>query len=326
MTSTDTVETRFHAPPAGTRPADWVTENAGRLRAELRESGVLRLRGLGDAVAELDRTAGAITGSAPLEYEGGATPRTRLERRVYSSTDFPAEHQIDLHSELAYARTWPRYLAFGCLEAASSGGATPIADTAAIADRVPPGLAERLQRSGIRYRRAFHPMLGRDWRDVYGVADIDELRAVAAQRGERVEIAADGAVATTIDLPAYLEVDGRPVWFNQMVAFNARTLPDDVREDLELVVGAHAIPKDSLAGDGEPFRDSDIRAVREAVSATTVAVPWRAGDLLLIDNRRYAHGREPYTGDRRVRVCMFGADGWPGHEGTDDVDHGGNDG
>jgi hypothetical protein len=33
-------------------------------------------------------------------------------------------------------------------------------------------------------------------------------------------------------------------------------------------------------------------------------VPWRRGDLLLIDNMLTAHGRRPCTGDRRVLVAM----------------------
>ncbi len=308
--------------PSGADPGTWIERWAGELRGELETAGVVRLRGLGALAAELDVVAAGITGLPPLEYHGGATPRTRLERRVYSSTDFPAAHPIDLHSELAYARTWPRYLAFSCVEAARTGGATPIAATAEIAERVPAGLADRLRRHGIRYRRTFHPMLGTDWRTAYEVDDLDGLRAVAAERGETVTVSGDGIVATTIDLPAYLDLGGRDVWFNQMVAFNARTLPDDVREDLELVVGPDAIPKDTLDGAGDPFDADEISAVRDAVRAATVAVPWEAGDLLIIDNRRYAHGREPYTGGRQVRVCMFGSDGWPAragalsHEGT----------
>ncbi|WP_156819413.1 TauD/TfdA family dioxygenase [Pseudonocardia sp. HH130630-07] len=322
--TTDTTTSAGHDPaaarvrtlPAGGHPRDWIERNAGDLREQLTATGVLRLRGLGAFASELDTIGTAITGLDTLEYHGGATPRTRLERRVYSSTDFPATHPIDLHSELAYSPTWPRYLAFSCLVAPRTGGGTPIAGTAAIADRIPARLAERLHRHGVRYRRTFHPVLGTDWRTAYGVDDLDGLRSACARRGETVSRADDDLVATTVDLPAYLAHGGREVWFNQLVAFNARTLPDEVREDLELVVGPDAIPKDTLDGAGDPFTAEDVGAVRTAVRGATTTVPWEAGDLLLVDNRRYAHGREPFTGDREVRVCMFGTDGWPGPHGA----------
>ena len=61
---------------------------------------------------------------------------------------------------------------------------------------------------------------------------------------------------------------------------------------------------------GLPFVESDISAVRDAVDATSTAVPWAAGDLTIVDNRRFAHGRQPYTGSREVRVCMTGEGSW----------------
>ncbi|RMB71879.1 hypothetical protein AYK61_22170 [Rhodococcus sp. SBT000017] len=288
----------------------WIDSHLIELREILTTEGVLRLRGLGEAVREFDAITETVTGAAPLEYHGGATPRTRIDRNVYSSTDFPSEYAIDLHSEMAYSRTWPLYLAFCCAQPPRSGGATPLASTVAIAERIPSTLAERLRLLGIRYRRAFHPLLGTDWRSAYGVNDEAELLDAAARRGEDVRI--DGDVVTSSwTLPAYRDSEGGvESWFNQMVAFNVRTLPSGVREDLLDVVGEDGIPKNTLLGDGTPFVESDISAVRDAVDATSTAVPWAAGDLTIVDNRRFAHGRQPYTGSREVRVCMTGEGSW----------------
>ncbi|MBY4111412.1 TauD/TfdA family dioxygenase [Rhodococcus fascians] len=288
----------------------WIGCHLNELREILTTEGVLRLRGLGEAVREFDAITEAVTGAAPREYHGGATPRTRIDRNVYSSTDFPSEYAIDLHSEMAYSRTWPLYLAFCCAQPARSGGATPLASTVEIAERIPSALAERLRLLGIRYRRAFHPLLGTDWRSAYGVNDEAELLDAAARRGENVRI--DGGVVTSSwTLPAYREgAGGVESWFNQMVAFNVRTLPSGVREDLLDVVGEDGFPKNTLLGDGTPFVESDISAVRDAVDATSTAVPWEAGDLTIVDNRRFAHGRQPYTGSREVRVCMTGEGSW----------------
>jgi alpha-ketoglutarate-dependent taurine dioxygenase len=31
---------------------------------------------------------------------------------------------------------------------------------------------------------------------------------------------------------------------------------------------------------------------------------WRVGDVLILDNMRFAHGRAPFTGRRRLHVAM----------------------
>ena len=41
--------------------------------------------------------------------------------------------------------------------------------------------------------------------------------------------------------------------------------------------------------------------------AHTVREPWQAGDLMLVDNIRTAHSREPFEGPREVVVAL--ADG-----------------
>jgi alpha-ketoglutarate-dependent taurine dioxygenase len=40
-----------------------------------------------------------------------------------------------------------------------------------------------------------------------------------------------------------------------------------------------------------------------------VREPWQAGDLLLVDNIRTAHGRDAYTGPREVLVGLADAVG-----------------
>ncbi|TLZ54349.1 MAG: TauD/TfdA family dioxygenase, partial [Gammaproteobacteria bacterium] len=41
--------------------------------------------------------------------------------------------------------------------------------------------------------------------------------------------------------------------------------------------------------------------------ANSAREPWQAGDLMLVDNLRTAHGREPFEGSRQVLVAMADA-------------------
>jgi len=56
--------------------------------------------------------------------------------------------------------------------------------------------------------------------------------------------------------------------------------------------------------------DAELDAVREAYRKATVLFSWQPGDLLLLDNMQVAHGRTPYTGNRKILVAM--ADPSPG--------------
>ena len=53
-------------------------------------------------------------------------------------------------------------------------------------------------------------------------------------------------------------------------------------------------------GDGSPIDDADVAAAVELAEAVSVDVPWRAGDVALLDNRAVMHGRRPFEGERRV--------------------------
>lgn len=45
-------------------------------------------------------------------------------------------------------------------------------------------------------------------------------------------------------------------------------------------------------------------AINEVYQAVTVRETWQRGDLMLVDNILCAHGRESYTGDRKILVAM----------------------
>ena len=50
-----------------------------------------------------------------------------------------------------------------------------------------------------------------------------------------------------------------------------------------------------------------MQLLNEVYEANTVREPWQAGDLMLVDNIRTAHSREPFEGPREVLVAMADA-------------------
>ena len=77
-----------------------------------------------------------------------------------------------------------------------------------------------------------------------------------------------------------------------------------MRDYLVEVYGEDGLPFDTRFGNGDPIGEDVVALLNEVYDAHTVREPWQPGDLLLVDNIRTAHSREPYTGPRKVLVGM----------------------
>jgi hypothetical protein len=78
----------------------------------------------------------------------------------------------------------------------------------------------------------------------------------------------------------------------------------EVHEYLVDVYGADGLPFNTRFGNGDPIDEDVVQLLNDAYEANTVREPWQAGDLLVVDNVRTAHSREPFTGPRDVVVGM----------------------
>ena len=64
------------------------------------------------------------------------------------------------------------------------------------------------------------------------------------------------------------------------------------------------MPRNSYFGNKEPIPELMINAVQDIFEQLKVPVAWQKNDVLLINNLLVAHGRQSYTGKRKVRVAM----------------------
>ena len=117
----------------------------------------------------------------------------------------------------------------------------------------------------------------------------------AAKLGMKLEWTEDGVKTIMGPIPAgkWDESRGRKIWFNSMVA--AYTGWKDARNDPVRAV---------TFGDGAPLPADVIAGCGEILEEECVAVPWRQGDILLIDNWAVLHSRRSFEPPRRILASL----------------------
>ncbi|WNM30385.1 TauD/TfdA family dioxygenase [Streptomyces sp. Li-HN-5-11] len=291
---------------AGADLADWLANNRETLDGLLHRNGGVVFRDFGIQGPEgLERLVLTVSPEA-MNYVYGSTPRTREKRQVYTSTEYPANQSIPLHNEMAYATTWPMRLWFLCHKAALTGGATPIADSRRIYARIPEDIRSRFAEQGVMYVRNYGHGLDLTWQDAFETEDPNEVEAYCREAGIEFSWLGEQRLRTKQVAQAVVRhpVTGEWSWFNQAHLFHTASLPAEVRSALLSALDPFELPRNALYGDGTPIEDEVVAAIHQAFEAELVAEPWGDGDVMLIDNVLTAHGREPFTGPRKVLVSM----------------------
>ncbi|MFI2238299.1 TauD/TfdA family dioxygenase [Streptomyces chrestomyceticus] len=289
--------------------ASWAAGYRDTLRTLAVEHGAVLVRGLG--LHDADQ-AGAVfrhLATGLLTEREAFAPRQEYADGVYSSAKWPPYQPMCMHHELSYTLDAPGLLLFACLTAPGSGGATAVADASAVLDALPAELTGRFEREGWLLTRSYNDEVGASLTEAFGT---DDRRAVERYcRGHAIDFAwqPDGGLRTRQRRGAVLRhpVTGHRCWFNQIAFLNAWTMDPEVREYLTDLYGADALPFDTRYGGGDPIGEDVVQLLNSVYEAHTAREPWQPGDLMVVDNVRTAHSREPYEGPREVLVAMTDA-------------------
>src|SRR6266446_6105909 len=256
--------------------ARWASDHRNALRAFIAEHGSLLVRGLGLRGAAETEAVFRQLGSLMTEREAFA-PRQRYAQGVYSASKWPPNQHMCMHHELSYAVELPSLMLFACLVAPAGGGETPVADSPNVLNALPADLVERFERVGWLLIRNYNNDIGASVAEAFGADDRRAVENYCRANAIKFEWQPDGALRTWQRRSAVLHHPrtGQRCWFNQIAFLNEWTMDPEVREYLV-----------------------------EVYEANTARERWQAGDLMVVDNVRTAHGREEFEGPREVLVAM----------------------
>jgi hypothetical protein len=288
---------------------NWAAENRERLVADASAAGTVLFRGFPLKTAEdFDRFVGAF-GLPNFAYEDSLSNAVRINKtpRVFTANEAPPDVTIFFHHEMAQTPIYPSRLFFFCEQPAVQGGATPLCRSDILWERLLekcPVFARDCEAKGLRYSNVMPAAndhasgMGRSWQSTLKAQTPAEAEERLRGLGYSWTWQDDGCLrATTPVLKAVYDLgDGRKSFFNQLIA--AFCGWKDTRND-----PANAI----TLGDGSPLdRDAVMTAVALAEDLA-FDVPWRQGDVALVDNYVVMHGRRTFSGTRKVLASLVAA-------------------
>lgn len=280
-------------PPNPERPLALV-EGSGRLtdidtaqvESLFRDYGALMLRGFDRDPADFESFAQRLCPTSVFNESPG---RTALDEGSALQTVNLGADAFPLHPELSREPWRPDACLFYCMEPDSEGGQTTVCDGTAIVDRLPAEIRNAMMDRRLFYMRPASPKALRYWLGT--------------------EFPTDDQLANP--------PSGCPYWFRRagprIVRGFARPLLHRPNFTDRLAFGNFLlfardymrVSNVPVLDTGEPVPDRWMQAVREAAAPITYEIPWTSGDLVVIDNSRFMHGRRAIRDAANRRIASY---------------------
>lgn len=299
--------------PEGSTPelfSEWFNDNRDWIESKLLEVGAIFIEHIGvDAVDKFQSLMEKIAPDSPA-FRDGNSPRGKYSANVYNASEYDANADIRLHTEYSYSNLWPGKLYFCCSIRAATGGETTVGDTKKMLSRLSPALVEEFDRKGIRYIRNMHggTGLGPSWQEAFETDSRQFLEEYCRNNETEVQWQKDGTARFIQLRPAIRvhPVTGDRLWFNQVDQYFPQIYGEEIYDTLVMMAGndPEALPMCATYGDGSPIQKEYIEEIIRILDEETIPVPWKKGDLLIVENMIALHGRLAYTGDRKILVSM----------------------
>lgn len=289
--------------------ADFISDNLDWLNDMLHHHGGVLFRGF--SLHEVEEFQQVSRAAVPQlqPYVEGQSPRTKVADNVYTSTEFPPQYRITLHNELSYTKSPPTRIVFHCHVQPNDRGETPIVDCRKVYQLVDARIRDQFERLGVKYVKNMHGDargLGKSWMDHFETSDRLQVEAYLHENDIEFAWLDNGTLRTWAIRPGVQRhpVTGEMHWFNQANLWHVTNLDERHRKPLLERCGIDNLPTHAYYGDGSPIDTQDLDHVRQVLWDESVFFPWLQGDVLVLDNHLVAHGRNAYTGPRKILVAM----------------------
>ncbi len=238
-----------------------------------RRYGALLFRGFGADVDSFRGFARRFCKTAVVNESPGRRP---IDEAANIHTVDGGMGAFALHPELSREPWKPDAAFFCCLSAPSRGGQTTICDGVALAAELPAVVRDGLAHRRLLYIKPTWPSLLRYWLGSATPSD-PQLAAPPPQCPYFFRRLPSGEIVRAFTRPAL----HRPM-FTDAPAFGNFLL---------FARFNNGRPDHPVLDDGRPVPEPWLQAIKAAGDRLAVPVGWRDGDVLMLDNTRFLHGR-----------------------------------
>ena len=274
-------------------PFDWIHSNKALIEEKILNYGGILLRNFNiQSVSEFNRFIQILYPNL-LDYMYRSTPRTKLGGKIYTATEYPEDRSIPLHNENSYSKSWPQKIIFYSVVTAKDGGETPI--------------RKKFEQYGIKYIRNYSRGIDLSWEEVFQTDNKQEVAAFCRLHQIDFQWNTKGPELTTTQICqasiAHPITKGM-VWFNQAHLFHISALDINTRHSLFKELGEKNLPRNAFYGNGSVIDIQELEHIRQIYESEKIKFMWQKNDIMILDNLLMAHGREPFSGERKLVVAM----------------------
>lgn len=285
--------------------AEWTASNLASIERELLRYGAILFRGFNvNSPARFERFATTLC--PELFNENGEHPRRTVSGQVYTPVFYPPDKQLLWHNENSFNLRWPTRIFFCCLTPALTGGETPLVDSRKVYQLMDPVISRKFAEKQVMYVRNYGNRMGLDWQTVFQTSDKSEVERRCAENKMSFHWYDEDRLRTSCVRPAIARhpVNGETVWFTQAQHWHVSCLDAESRQVLTSSFREEELPRHCYYGDGSPIEDAVMKEILDVYASQEVSFPWQAGDVVMLDNLLTAHGRNPFSGERKMLVAM----------------------
>lgn len=205
-------------------------------------------------------------------------------RNKYITLVDPGMHYVSPHCENANSPFRPDVIWFCCGVPAAQGGETLYWDGVRIWKELEQELKQLFITKQIKFCQKFPAA---DWKRFLGVGATlaDVKRTLNGIPGLSYKINEDQSISLEYVCSAVVKTK-----YGHKDAF-ANSLIAEYKNPRGVVTFA----------DGSPIPSTVINQIQQVMNNLTEVIPWQSGDLVMIDNSRFLHGRRSFT-DRKRRI------------------------
>lgn len=252
-----------------------------------KQHGFLLFKGFQADRKHLEEFAKRFSARFVIDPDRALDPEGRFVQQVGDGQD-----EIILHSENAASPFRPDIIWFCCLVPAAQNGETTFCDAVKLWEALDPSTQQFFLQHKIKYVRNYS---AGSWKRFMGPgATLDDLRErLGNMQGISYRINSDESIYTEYCCEAML----KPRWGNVAYAFSNSIIYNSI--------STNRIYQLSLEDDS-PIPAHMLDEIITKAQDLCGLISWEKGDLAMLDNLRFLHGRKAFTDAQRNILILQG--------------------